>query len=148
VLIEVQALATKAGYGTPQRVSTGFDGRRLSLLLAVLEKRAGLSFGQLDVFLNVVGGVRMQEPAGDLAVAAALASSVYDRATPSDAVFIGELGLGGEIRPVSQVERRIAEATNMGMRRVFVSERSVPRRASSGVVAVRTVRDMFEQLFT
>jgi DNA repair protein RadA/Sms len=148
VLIEVQALATKAGYGTPQRVSTGFDGRRLSLLLAVLEKRAGLSFGQLDVFLNVVGGVRMQEPAGDLAVAAALASSVYDRATPSDAVFIGELGLGGEIRPVSQVERRIAEATNMGMRRVFVSERSVPRRASSGVVAVRTVRDMFQQLFT
>jgi DNA repair protein RadA/Sms len=148
VLIEVQALATKAGYGTPQRVSTGFDGRRLSLLLAVLEKRAGLSFGQLDVFLNVVGGVRMQEPAGDLAVAAALASSVYDRATPSDAVFIGELGLGGEIRPVSQVERRIAEATNMGMRRVFVSERSLPRRASSGVVAVRTVRDMFQQLFT
>jgi DNA repair protein RadA/Sms len=148
VLIEVQALATKAGYGTPQRVSTGFDGRRLSLLLAVLEKRAGLSFGQLDVFLNVVGGVRMQEPAGDLAVAAALASSVYDRATPSDAVFIGELGLGGEIRPVSQVERRIAEATNMGMKRVFVSERSVPRRGSNGIVPVRTVRDMFQHLFT
>src|SRR5471032_392132 len=79
VLIEIQGLAAKAGYGTPQRVSTGFDGRRLALLLAVLDKRAGLSFSQLDVFLNVVGGVRMQEPAGDLAVASALASSVYDR---------------------------------------------------------------------
>ena len=148
VLIEVQALATKAGFGTPQRVSTGFDSRRLALLLAVLEKRAGLSFGQLDVFLNVVGGVRMQEPAGDLAVAAALASSVYDRATPSDAVFIGELGLGGEIRPVSQVERRIAEAKNMGMHRVFVSERGAPRRGkSNGIVPVRTVSDLFQQLF-
>jgi DNA repair protein RadA/Sms len=150
VLIEVQALATKAGYGTPQRVSTGFDAKRLSLLLAVLEKRAGISFGNLDVFLNVVGGVRMQEPAGDLAVAAALASSVYDRATPNDAVFIGELGLGGEIRPVSQVERRIAEAANMGMKRVFVSERGAPRRSANGggLIAVRTVRDMFQQLFS
>ncbi|MGH7677408.1 MAG: DNA repair protein RadA [Gemmatimonadaceae bacterium] len=146
VLIEVQALAAKAGFGTPQRVSTGFDSRRLALLLAVLEKRAGLSFGQLDVFLNVVGGVRMQEPAGDLAVAAALASSVYDRATPTDAVFIGELGLGGEIRPVSQLERRIAEAKNMGMSRVFVSERSAPRNPN-GVVPVRTVRDLFSNLF-
>lgn len=147
VLVEVQALAAKAGFGTPQRVSTGFDSRRLSLLLAVLEKRAGLAFGQLDVFLNVVGGVRMQEPAGDLAVAAALASSVYDRATPVDAVFVGELGLGGEIRPVSQVERRIAEARNMGMSRIFVSERSAPRHASNGVVSVRTVRDVFQHLF-
>ena len=147
VLIEVQALAAKAGFGTPQRVATGFDGRRLALLLAVLEKRAGLSFGQLDVFLNVVGGVRMQEPAGDLAVAAALASSVYDRPTPGDAVFIGELGLGGEVRPVSQVERRIAEAVNMGMSRVFVSERSVPKRKSNGVIPVRGLRELFQQLF-
>ena len=147
VLIEVQALAAKAGFGTPQRVATGFDSRRLSLLLAVLEKRAGLHFGQLDVFLNVVGGVRMQEPAGDLAVAAALASSVYDRAMPADAVFIGELGLGGEIRPVSQVERRIAEATNMGMSRIFMSERGVPKRAAHGVVPVRNVHDMFQRLF-
>ena len=148
VLIEVQALAAKAGFGTPQRVTTGFDARRLALLLAVLEKRAGLSFSQLDVFLNVVGGVRMQEPAGDLAVAAALASSVYDRATPGDAVFIGELGLGGEIRPVSQVERRVAEARNMGMTRVFVSDRAAPRRGTNGIVPVRTIGDMFRQLFT
>ena len=83
MLVEVQGLAAKAGFGTPQRVATGYDARRLALLLAVLEKRAGLSFAQLDVFLNVVGGIRMQEPAGDLAVAAALASSVYDRALPA-----------------------------------------------------------------
>ena len=147
VLIEVQALAAKAGFGTPQRVATGFDSKRLALLLAVLEKRAGLRFGDLDVFLNVVGGVRMQEPAGDLAVAAALASSVYDRATPVDAVFVGELGLGGEIRPVSQVERRIAEASNLGMKRVFVSERSLPKRTSSNVVGVKSVTDLFGKLF-
>src|SRR5690606_22251647 len=85
VLVEVQALAAKAGFGTPQRVATGFDGRRLALLLAVLDKRAGLSFAPLDVFRNVVGGLRMQEPAGDLAVAAALASSVFDQALPADA---------------------------------------------------------------
>jgi DNA repair protein RadA/Sms len=89
----------------------------------------------------------MQEPAGDLAVAAALASSVYDRATPADAVFVGELGLGGEIRPVSQVERRIAEARNMGMTRVFVSERSAPRRGANGIVPVRTISDVFHHLF-
>jgi DNA repair protein RadA/Sms len=146
VLVEVQALATRAGYGTPQRVSTGFDARRLSLLLAVLEKRAGIAFNHLDVFLNVVGGVRMQEPAGDLAVAAALASSVFDRATPNDAVFIGELGLGGEIRPVAQVERRIAEAANMGMTRVFVSRRGTTRQPN-GVIPVATIRDLFQQLF-
>ncbi|HEX2721685.1 MAG TPA: DNA repair protein RadA, partial [Gemmatimonadaceae bacterium] len=114
VLIEIQGLAAKAGFGTPQRVATGFDGRRLALLLAVLDKRAGLSFAQLDVFLNVVGGVRLQEPAGDLAVAAALASSVYDKPLPRNAVFVGEVGLGGEIRPVSQQERRLVEAAKMG----------------------------------
>jgi DNA repair protein RadA/Sms len=150
LLIEIQALAAKAGFGTPQRVSTGFDGRRLALLLAVLDKRAGLSFAQLDVFLNVVGGVRLQEQAGDLAVAAALASSVYDVALPVDAVFVGEVGLGGEVRPVSQAERRIAEAANMGMTRVYLAERGVPKRLARDVelVGVRTIRDVFQRLFT
>ena len=149
VLVEIQALAAKAGFGTPQRVATGFDGRKLALLLAVLDKRAGLAFSQLDVFLNVVGGVRLQEPAGDLAVAAALASSVYDRALPADAVFIGEVGLGGEVRPVTQVERRVAEAANMGMRRVFLAERGVPRRGVRDVeiVGVRTIQDLLQRLF-
>jgi DNA repair protein RadA/Sms len=150
LLIEIQALAAKAGFGTPQRVSTGFDGRRLALLLAVLDKRAGLSFAQLDVFLNVVGGVRLQEPAGDLAVAAALASSVYDLPLPVDAVFVGEVGLGGEVRPVSQAERRIAEAANMGMKRVYLAERGVPRRMPRDVelIGVRTIRELFQRLFT
>jgi DNA repair protein RadA/Sms len=150
VLIEVQALAAKAGYGTPQRVSTGYDGRRLALLLAVLDKRAGLSFAQLDVFLNVVGGIRMQEPAGDLAVAAALASSIYDRALPADAVFLGEVGLGGEIRPVAQTERRLAEASNMGIRTAYLAERGIPKRGTRDIqtVGVSTVGDVFQRLFT
>jgi len=149
MLLEVQGLAAKAGFGTPQRVSTGYDGRRLALLLAVLDKRAGLSFAQLDVFLNVVGGVRMQEPAGDLAVAAALASSVYDRALPHDAVFIGEVGLAGEVRAVSQAERRLAEAEKMGMKAAYVSERSVPKRApkSLKVHGVADLGALFRELF-
>jgi DNA repair protein RadA/Sms len=150
VLVEIQALAAKAGFGTPQRVATGFDGRRLALLLAVLDKRAGLSFAQLDVFLNVVGGMRLQEPGGDLAVAAALASSVYDRALPADAAFIGEVGLGGEVRTVSQVERRASEAANMGLSRVYVAERGIPKRLSRDieVVGVRTIQDLLRRLFT
>ena len=149
VLVEIQALAAKAGFGTPQRVSTGFDGRRLALLLAVLDKRAGLSFAQLDVFLNVVGGMRLQEPGGDLAVAAALASSVYDRALPADAAFIGEVGLGGEVRAVSQVERRVSEAANMGLSRVYVAERGIPKRVSRDIelVGVATIQDLLRRLF-
>ena len=149
VLVEIQALAAKAGFGTPQRVATGFDGRRLALLLAVLDKRAGLSFAQLDVFLNVVGGMRLQEPGGDLAVAAALASSVYDRALPVEAAFIGELGLGGEVRAVSQVDRRVSEAANMGLSRVYVAERGIPKRASRDIeiVGVRTIQDLLRRLF-
>ncbi len=149
VLVEVQGLAGKAGFGTPQRVSTGWDSRRLALLLAVLDKRAGVGFAQLDVFVNVVGGIRMQEPAGDLAVAVALASSVYDRALPPDAIFFGEVGLGGEVRPVSQTDRRLSEAANMGMRTAWVAERAVPRRAPAGmkVQGVRAIADLFPRLF-
>jgi len=149
VLVEVQALAAKAGFGTPQRVTTGFDGRRLALLLAVLDKRAGLSFAQLDVFLNVVGGIRMQEPAGDLAVAAALASSVYDRPLPPDAIFLGEVGLGGEVRPISQTERRLAEAAKMGFTTAYLAERSVPNRSVREIhaVGVPAIGELFERLF-
>jgi DNA repair protein RadA/Sms len=148
VLIEIQALAAKAGFGTPQRVSTGFDGRRLAMLLAVLERRGGLPVASLDVFLNVVGGARLQEPAGDLAIAAALASSVYDRPIAGDTIFIGEIGLGGEVRPVSQVERRLAEAEKMGMRRAFVARRGVPARGSRtlDVRPVQGIADVLEAL--
>jgi DNA repair protein RadA/Sms len=146
VLVEVQALAAKAGYGTPQRVTTGFDARRLALILAVLERRAGLAFSSLDVFLNVVGGARLQEPAGDLAVAAALASSVHDRPLGAHAVFIGEIGLGGEIRPVSQVERRLGEAEKMGMTTAYVSDRAVPARKPKHlkVIGLATLADLFK----
>jgi DNA repair protein RadA/Sms len=149
VLIEVQALAAKAGFGTPQRVATGYDNRRLALLLAVLDKRAGISFSNLDVFVNIVGGVRLQEPAGDLAVAASLSSSVHDRPLPSGAIFLGEVGLGGEIRPISQAERRLAEAAKMGMTAAYLSERAVPRRVPAGLEAipVRALPQLFEQLF-
>jgi DNA repair protein RadA/Sms len=148
VLIEVQALASKAGYGTPQRVSTGFDARRLAMLLAVLERRAGLPVSALDVFLNVVGGVRLQEPAGDLAIAAALASSVHDTPVDPHAVFIGEVGLGGEVRPVSQVERRLAEAEKMGMQTAFVARRAAGARAPRGmrVRGVDSVADVCEAI--
>jgi DNA repair protein RadA/Sms len=150
LLVEVQALAAKASYGAPQRVSTGFDHKRLALLLAVLEKRAGIPFGQLDVFLNVVGGLKLVETAGDLAVAVALASSVYDRAVPADAVFVGELGLGGEVRPVGQVERRLAEAARMGFTVAFLAPRAAPRTAPAGIRVVETgdVKSLVQHVFT
>jgi DNA repair protein RadA/Sms len=124
MLVEIQALASKAGFGTPQRVATGLDHRRLAVLLAVLERRGGLPFGNLDVFVNVTGGVRLIEPSTDLAVLAALVSTVHDRPVPTDTLFLGEVGLGGEIRPVAGIERRLAEAARQGFRRVFLSNRS------------------------
>ncbi len=124
MLVEVQALASKAGFGTPQRVATGLDQRRLAVLLAVLERRGGLPVAALDVFVNVTGGVRLLEPSSDLAVLAALVSSVHDRPAPADALFLGEVGLGGEVRPVSGLERRLAEAERQGFARVFLSARS------------------------
>jgi DNA repair protein RadA/Sms len=133
MLVEIQALASKAGFGTPQRVATGLDHRRLAVLLAVLERRGGLPFGNLDVFVNVTGGMRLVEPSTDLAVLAALVSTVHDRPVPADALFLGEVGLGGEIRPVAGVERRLAEAARQGFRRVFLSARY---RGASGDLEV------------
>ena len=134
MLVEIQALATKAGFGTPQRVATGLDHRRLALLLAVLERRGGMPFRDLDVFVNVTGGVRLLEPSTDLAVTAALVSSVANRPVPADALFLGEVGLGGEIRPVAAIERRLAEAARQGFHRAFVSARSSV--AAEGIVVV------------
>ena len=149
LLVELQALCSRASYGAPQRVTTGFDRQRLALLLAVLEKRAGIDFSALDVFVNVVGGVRIVETASDAALIAALASSVYDRAIDPQAVFLGEVGLGGELRPISQLERRLAEAARMGFRRALVPARSAQTRSASGLqlVAVPTVRELVAQLF-
>ncbi|HEX5723834.1 MAG TPA: DNA repair protein RadA [Longimicrobiaceae bacterium] len=149
LLVEVQALATRSFYGAPQRVSGGLDHKRLALLLAVLEKRAGLQLGSQDVFLNVVGGLRLAETAGDLAVAAALASSVLDRPVPADAVFVGEVGLGGEVRAVGQVERRLAEAARMGFTRAWLSPRARPQSLPPGlrVAEVEDVRTLVERVF-
>ena len=124
VLVEVQALASRSGYGTPQRVSTGLDPKRLAVLLAVLERRADTSFADLDVFVQATAGVRLGEPGTDLAVAAALISSLNNRPAPADVIFVGEIGLGGEIRPTAGVERRVAEAGRLGFRRVYGSGRN------------------------
>jgi DNA repair protein RadA/Sms len=148
MLVEVQALAARAGFGTPQRVANGIDGRRLAMLLAVLEKRVGIPFGQLDVFVNVAGGLRLVEPAGDLAVAAALVSSVHDRPLPAGAVFIGEVGLGGEIRPVSQTDRRVAEAERMGLTTAYLASRGTRRENGRAIrtIAAPTVAALLERL--
>jgi DNA repair protein RadA/Sms len=147
VLVEVQALAARAGFGTPQRVANGIDARRLALLLAVLDKRGGFSCAQLDVFCNIVGGMRVQEPSVDLAIVAAIASSVVDKPLPAQAIFLGEVGLGGEVRPVSQVERRLAEAAKLGMTRAYLSDRAIPRRVSGDItlIGVRTLADVLQK---
>jgi DNA repair protein RadA/Sms len=146
MLVEIQALASKAGFGTPQRVATGLDHRRLALLLAVLERRGGLPFGNLDVFVNVTGGVRLIEPSTDLAVLAALVSTVHDRPVPADALFLGEVGLGGEIRPVAGVERRLAEAARQGFRRVFLSARSRGTAGDLEVIGLEGIGELARRL--
>ena len=120
LLVEVQALVTPSSYGTPQRTATGFDPRRLQVLLAVLEKREGLRFSQHDVFVNVAGGVRLDEPAVDLGVALAVTSSFRDVPCDSGVVAIGEVGLGGEVRAVARVAPRLAEARQLGFERVLL----------------------------
>ena len=144
LLVEIQALAAKAGFGTPQRVSAGVDHRRLAVLLAVLERRAGLPFGDLDVFVNVVGGVRLSEPSADLAVVAALISSIRDRALPADALFVGEVGLGGEVRAVAGVDRRLSEAARHGFRRAFVGARTGLRQPAPGGLELVRVEHLGE----
>lgn len=120
ILLEVQALVSTAAYGTPQRSATGFDTRRLNMLLAVLEKRVGFRLAAKDVFLNIAGGIRVSDPALDLGVVMAVLSSNMDAALPKDTVFAGEVGLSGEIRAVSRIEQRIAEAEKLGFKRIFI----------------------------
>lgn len=122
LLIEVQALVSTAVYGTPQRSATGFNAKRLNMLLAVLEKRAGFRLGAKDVFLNITGGINVDDPAIDLAVVAAILSSNEDEAIQKDYCFAGEVGLSGEIRPVQRVEQRILEAEKLGFATIFVSK--------------------------
>jgi DNA repair protein RadA/Sms len=123
VLVEIQALVAPSGFGTPRRAVVGWDSGRLSMILAVLETRCGLVFGNTDVYLNVAGGLRISEPAADLAVAAALVSSLTDQPTPAGSVIFGEIGLSGEIRAVGQTEARLKEAAKLGFSRALCPRR-------------------------
>ena len=150
-LIEVQALVSSAAYGTPQRSSTGFDTRRLNMLLAVLEKRVGFKLLQKDVFLNIAGGLRVQDTAIDLAVLAAVLSSNMDIALDAGTCLCGEVGLAGEIRSVNRIEQRIAEAQKLGFRRILIPAEQVERlgarqKAGIEVVGVKKVTDAFRLL--
>ena len=122
LLIEIQSLVSIASYGTPQRSTTGFDAKRLNMLLAVLEKRGGFRLGQQDVFLNIAGGLRVEDPAIDLAVCASIVSSYEDLSIPSSVAFAAEVGLGGEVRAVNRVENRISEAEKLGFKEIWISK--------------------------
>lgn len=127
MLIETQALVSDSPYGTPQRTATGFDTKRMSMLLAVLEKRCGFKLGAKDVFLNITGGIRVEDPAIDLGLAAAIISSHEDMPISSKTCFAGEIGLSGEIRAVNRVEQRIAEAQKLGFEQIFISKYNIPQ---------------------
>ena len=151
LLIEVQALVTPSVYGTPQRTVTGFDLRRLQLLLAVLEKRGGFQFGMKDVFVNIAGGIRVEDPSIDLAVICALLSSYEDLPIPDLTCFAGEVGLNGEIRAVNRIEQRIAEAEKLGFQKIIISpfnKKGIEKIAGKmQVIALSSVEDVYRHLF-
>ena len=146
VLVEIQALVTTTSYGTPQRTATGFDSRRLQMLLAVLEKREGLRLSSQDVFVNAAGGVRLDEPAVDLGVVVAVASSFRDCEVDRQTLFIGEIGLGGELRPVGLIEPRVKEAAKLGFKRVVLPKgnASGSRTHDIEVIAAERLHDVLD----
>jgi len=149
-LIETQALVSTAAYGTPQRSATGFDLRRMNMLLAVLEKRAGFKLIQKDVFLNIAGGLRVNDPAMDLSVISAVLSSSLDISIEKHVCMTGEVGLSGEIRPVNRIEQRILEAEKLGFSKILVPQNNLKGFASKvniEIVQVRKVEEAFRQLF-
>ena len=151
LLIEVQALVTQSVYGTPQRTNSGFDLRRLQLLLAVLEKRGGFHFGVKDVFINIAGGIKVEDPSIDLSVLSALLSSYEDIAIPMLTCFAGEVGLSGEIRAVNRIEQRIAEAEKLGFEKIIVSKYNVKglekNKLNIEVVPLGKVEELYRFLF-
>jgi DNA repair protein RadA/Sms len=152
ILVEVQALVSTSTYGTARRMSTGVDQQRLALLLAVLEKRAGLHLAGDDVFVNVAGGMTVDEPAADLGVLAAIASSVRNRVIPATTAMFGEIGLAGEVRGIVQSALRVREAANMGFRRCIMPEPNIDpgeRAQLAGtceLVGVRSINDALDVL--
>ena len=149
MLLEIQALVSTAVYGTPQRSCTGFDAKRLNMLLAVLEKRAGFQLGSKDVFLNITGGIKTDDPALDLAVVASILSSNEDIAISEKYCFAGEIGLSGEIRPVPQIEHRITEAEKLGYDKIYVSNlNKIPKRKFAiKIEEVSKIEDFHDRLF-
>jgi len=151
LMIEVQALVGNSAFGTPQRSSTGFDTKRLNMLLAVLEKRFGFRLSAQDVFLNITGGLRVEDPAIDLAVIAAIISSQQDIALPSNVTFAGEVGLSGEIRAVNRIDQRIAEAEKLGFDSIFISKYNTkgldPKKYNIAIRPMATLEDLFRSLF-
>ena len=149
LMIEVQALVGNSVYGTPQRSSTGFDNRRFMMLLAVIEKRLGLKLNAIDVFLNIAGGLKINDTAVDVSVIAAVISSYIDKAIPDNHCFIGEVGLSGQIKPVSFIEKRVAEASRLGFSTIFIpaSQKSEIKTETSKIIAVTDVRDFATRLF-
>jgi DNA repair protein RadA/Sms len=150
MLIEIQALVSTAAYGTPQRSTTGFDSRRLNMLLAVLEKRAGFRLGSKDVFVNVAGGIKVDDPAIDLAVVCAILSSNEDIEINDKTCFAAEVGLSGEIRSVNRIEQRITEAEKLGFERIIISkfnQKAIPKSSKIEVIAVNKVEDVFKYVF-
>ena len=151
LLIEVQALVTQSVYGTPQRTVSGFDLRRLQLLLAVLEKRGGFHFGMKDVFLNIAGGIKVEDPSIDLAVLCALLSSYEDAPLPQHICFAGEVGLSGEIRAVNRIDQRIAEAEKLGFEKIIVSKYSQKgvskQKLGIEIVMMGRVEEVYKYLF-
>jgi len=151
ILIETQALVSTAAYGTPQRSSTGFDLRRLNMLLAVLEKRCGFRLGAKDVFLNVTGGIKADDPAADLGVVTAVLSSSEDIPIPEKTCFAAEVGLSGEIRPINRIEQRIGEAEKLGFQRIFISKYNLKGISANNfkikVIPVSKIEELFAYLF-
>jgi DNA repair protein RadA/Sms len=149
--IEIQSLVSTANYGTPQRTSNGFDLRRLQMLLAVLEKRGGFRLGTQDVFLNVAGGLKVDDPAIDLAVCTSIVSSYEDLSIPHTYCFCAEVGLGGEVRPVNRIEARISEAAKLGFEKIFVSKNNLKgvnsENFSIQIVGVGKLEEVFSELF-
>jgi len=146
ILAEVQGLVTATGYGTPRRMSTGFDYNRTSLLIAVLEKRAGYFFANMDAYINVVGGLKLDEPAADLSVALALISSLKDTPVPEHVIAFGEVGLAGEIRAVGHISERIAEAARLGFTKIIVPKHNLKSITSDfgvEIIGVRTVKEAY-----
>jgi DNA repair protein radA len=151
IMAEVQSLVTPTGFGTPRRMANGVDYNRMSMLIAVLEKRAGYFLGNMDCYINIIGGLKVDEPASDLSIALAIVSSLKDKPVPEDVLAFGEIGLGGEIRAVNSCEQRIKEAAKLGFGKCIVPKYNLKKIAGNlkvdiEVIGVSNIRQAFEAI--